>query len=824
MFSRFTEKAIQAIMVAQEEAKGFNHSYVGTEHILLGIISDEENIVVKAIIGLDVQPSQIRKLIEERLELTHDRQPTTTVPFTQQAKQMLSNAWDEARRLGHNYVNVEHLFLSIFRDPTNVGAKVLQELGIQSGKFKEALFLALGKRLDPPHSTNDEHPTPTLDLFGRDLTDLAKNGTMDPVIGRENELARIIQILCRRTKNNPVLTGEPGVGKTAVVEGLAQALHLNTTPQKLRNKRLITLDLGLLVAGTKYRGEFEDRVKKIMEEARKSRNVILFIDELHTIIGTGSSEGSLDAANLFKPALSRGELQCIGATTLDEYRKHIEGDGALERRFQSILIEEPTKEQTVAILSGIKSRYEDYHDVRITHDALVEAVNMSSRFITDRQLPDKAVDVLDEAASKVMLESSKLSPHTIDLMIQLESINNDIMQAKQNDQTDTIYELSKDKNELMQSMSNFSESEKRYAAKLVDAQIIADVIAMWTGIPVSKITQEESEKLLKMSMDLSKKIIGQQDAIDAVVRAVKRSKVGLKNPKRPTGSFLFLGPTGVGKSELAKQMALNLFGKEDALIRIDMSEYMEKHTASRLIGAPPGYVGYDDGGQLTEPVRKKPYSIVLFDEIEKASPDILNILLQILEDGHVTDSTGRLVDFKNTIVIMTSNVGAKYIQKSSALGFQALPESESNYQNIKEKLKDEIAREFRPEFINRIDDVVVFKPLLEESMVQITHILIEQLLERLKEKNIRIKIDEDVVNYVTKKGTNVKMGARPLRRSLQENIEDPMADALLKRNVMSDVSITCTLKKDVVSFSIRPLKPKHTPDILQISNEYVNAV
>ena len=823
MFSRFTEKAIQAIMVAQEEAKRFNHSYVGTEHILLGIIHDQENIVVKALVSLDIEIDEIKKLVEERLDLNKSGDSSPNIPFTQQAKQILSNAWDEARKLGHNYVNVEHLFLSIFRDPTNIAAKVLQELGIKSAKFKEALFMALGKRVESTRQSTSTVPTPTLDLFGRDLTALAKEDKLDPVVGREKELERVIQILSRRTKNNPVLTGEPGVGKTAVVEGLAQILHLKSTPEKLRDKRLITLDLGLLVAGTKYRGEFEDRVKKIMEEVRKSNNVILFIDELHTIIGTGSSEGSLDAANLFKPALARGELQCIGATTLDEYRKHIEGDGALERRFQSVLVEEPSKDETLEILKGIKSRYEEFHDVVITEDALLEAVEMSSRFITDRQLPDKAVDIIDEAASKVMLESSKLSKDSLQVFKDLEIVNSELDLANKKEDPSQALTLKERQKQLLNNAGKMSDLEKRYAAKIVDAQIVAEVVAMWTGIPVTKITQEESEKLLKMDQDLTKKIIGQEEAVKAVVRAVKRSKVGLKNPKRPTGSFLFLGPTGVGKSELAKQMAINLFGKADAMIRIDMSEYMEKHTVSRLIGSPPGYVGYDDGGQLTEPVRQKPYSIVLFDEIEKASPDVLNILLQILEDGHVTDSNGRTVDFKNTIIIMTSNVGAKYIQKTTSLGFQTVSEDEANYNNMKEKLKDEVAREFRPEFINRIDDVVIFKQLGEEIMVQITEILVEELSERLKEKNIRLKIDKKVVQLVTEKGTNVRMGARPLRRSLQEHVEDPMADALLKRNLRQDVSISVNIVKGKVSFNIRQLKQKPKQDNILSSKELINA-
>jgi ATP-dependent Clp protease ATP-binding subunit ClpC len=824
MFSRFTEKAIQAIMVAQEEAKRFSHSYVGTEHILLGIIADDENIVVKALSSMTISVEEIRKSVEDRMDLNTSNSTALNIPFTQQAKQILSNAWDEARKLGHNYVNVEHLFLSIFRDPTNIAAKVLQDMGVKSAKFKEALFLALGKRVESSKTTATLVPTPTLDLFGRDLTALAKDSKLDPVIGREKELERVIQILSRRTKNNPVLTGDPGVGKTAVVEGLAQILHLKSVPDKLRDKRLITLDLGLLVAGTKYRGEFEDRVKKIMEEVRKSSNVILFIDELHTIIGTGSSEGSLDAANLFKPALARGELQCIGATTLDEYRKHIEGDGALERRFQSVLIEEPSREETVKILKGIKSKYEEFHDVIITEDAINEAVEMSSRFITDRQLPDKAVDVIDEAASKVMLESSKLPKESLQIFKDLNAIQSQLDTAEKQKNFEDSVDLKGKQKALLVQAEQMTDLEKKYASKIVDAQIVSEVVALWTGIPVTKITQEESEKLLRMAQELSKKIIGQQEAVNAVVRAVKRSKVGLKNPKRPTGSFLFLGPTGVGKSELAKQMAFDLFGREDAMIRIDMSEYMEKHTVSRLIGSPPGYVGYDDGGQLTEPVRRKPYSIVLFDEIEKASPDVLNIMLQILEDGQLTDSNGRTVDFKNTIIVMTSNVGAKYIQKTSSLGFQTSSEEDANYATMKQKLQDEISKEFRPEFINRIDDIVIFKSLSESAMLDIAKILMSELSERLKEKNIRLNVDDDVLKFIKDKGTNLRMGARPLRRSLQENLEDPMADALLKRNLKSDVSINCHMSKERVSFNIRQLKPKQKKGTLPTAKELMNAL
>jgi len=765
MFSRFTEKAIQAIMLAQEEAKKFHHSYVGTEHILLGIIGEGDNIVIKALKEMGLTPDQIKAAIEERLEYGGLTSDYGNIPFTQQAKQVLTYAWDEARKLGHNYVNVEHLFLSIFRDPTNIAARVLTELGVNINKFKESLFGVLGSRVASQTPTQTQIPTPTLDLYGRDLTWLARESKLDPVVGRQKEIDRIIQILSRRTKNNPVLTGEPGVGKTAIVEGLAQKIIKKEVPEKLCDKRVITLDLGLLVAGTKYRGEFEDRVKKVMEEVRKAKNVILFVDELHTIIGTGGSEGSLDAANLFKPALARGELQCIGATTLDEYRKHIEGDGALERRFQSVLIEEPSEEEAIQILAGIKSRYEEFHKVKITDGALREAVILSQRYITERCLPDKAVDLIDETASKVMLNRARRPQNT-------------------------------DKKE--------GEEEPE---DIVDENAIAEVVAAWTGIPVSKITEEETSKLLELEGDLKSRVVGQDDAIKSLVRAVKRAKLGLKDPKRPTGSFLFLGPSGVGKSELAKTLAKQLFGKEDAMVRIDMSEYMEKHTVSRMIGSPPGYVGYNEGGQLTEPVRQKPYSVVLFDELEKAAPDVTNILLQILEDGQVTDATGKTVNFKNTIVIMTSNVGSKFIEKETSIGFKK-PGSreEADFAALKVKLKDELKREFKPEFLNRIDDIIIFKSLSREDMNSIVAIMIADITKRLAERNIHINLDKKALAFLADKGFEQKQGARPLRRAIQEHFEDKLADEFLIRKLRSDISLKVTCKSGALVFDVTQIE------------------
>ncbi len=796
-------------MLAQEEAKKFHHSYVGTEHILLGIIGEGDNVVIKVLSDLGFTAEQIRNAVEERLEFGGLSSDYGNIPFTQQAKQVLTYAWDEARKLGHNYVNVEHLFLSIFRDPTNIAARVLNELGAGIGPFKDELFKILGSKVASSASKSQSAvATPTLDLYGRDLTSLAAEGGLDPVVGRIKEIERIIQIISRRTKNNPVLTGEPGVGKTAIVEGLAQKIVKGDIPERLREKRVVTLDLGLLVAGTKYRGEFEDRVKKVMEEVRKAKNVILFIDELHTIIGTGGSEGSLDAANLFKPALARGELQCIGATTLDEYRKHIEGDGALERRFQSVLVEEPSPAEAIQILRGIKKQYEIFHNVTITDEAIQEAVQLSSRYITERFLPDKAVDLIDEAASKVMLRVSSAPEELKMLAKELEGLQIEKDAATQRHDSVGLAALALKENELADQMKAFPAAQVALMDRIVSEATIAEVVASWTGIPVTKLTQEESTKLLKMEAELETRVIGQNDAVKALVRAVKRAKVGLKDPMRPSGSFLFLGPTGVGKSELAKTLAEYLFGSKDALVRVDMSEYMEKHSVSRLIGSPPGYVGFNEGGQLTEPVRRKPYCVVLFDELEKASPDVINVLLQILDDGRLTDSTGKTVNFKNTIIIMTSNVGSKFIEKETSFGFVDKTRVDNiQYEGMKAKLLDELRREFKPEFLNRIDDIVIFKTLTKDHISRIINIMLDDVQTRLKEKNIHIKVDKRVNAYLVEKGFDTRQGARPLRRSVQEHFEDRLADSLLQENVRSDIEVKASLRKDGVHFVITKIPP-----------------
>jgi ATP-dependent Clp protease ATP-binding subunit ClpC len=817
MFSRFTEKAIQAIMLAQEEAKRFHHSYVGTEHILLGIIGDNDNLVVKALDEMGQSIEAIKEAIEERLEYGGLNAEYGNIPFTQQAKQVLTHAWSDARKLGHNYVNVEHLFLSIFRDPTSIASRVLNEAGVTVTTFSDVLYKKLGDKVAATGKAQPTIPTPTLDLFGRDLTWLAKEDKLDPVVGRRKEIERIIQILCRRTKNNPVLTGEPGVGKTAIVEGLAQKIVADNIPDKLKNKRVITLDLGLLVAGTKYRGEFEDRVKKVMEEARKAGNVIIFVDELHTIIGTGGSEGSLDAANLFKPALARGELQIIGATTLDEYRKHIEGDGALERRFQSILVEQPSTEEALMILHGIRKRYEDFHNVTITDEALVQAVDLSNRYISSRFLPDKAVDVVDEAAARIMLQGSMGKDEATVLTNKKNKLEADKEEFKKNGDNSKVKQLEGEIKVIEATLKRMPKKKLNVVNRIVDEDVIAVIVSQWTGVPVTKLNSKETKRLLQMESEMQSRVVGQEEAIKALVRAVKRAKVGLKDPNKPTGSFLFMGPTGVGKSELAKTLSEFLFGTRDALIRIDMSEYSEKHTISKLIGSPPGYVGFNEGGQLTEQVRRKPYSVLLFDELEKASSEVTNVLLQILDDGRLTDSNGRSIDFKNTIIIMTSNVGSKYIQQETSFGFvDPARHEETKYEAIKAKLDDALRQEFKPEFINRIDDIIVFKSLQKADLVGIVDIMLNDVKERLVHRDIHISYDKKVKASLVDRGFDQRLGARPLRRSIQEHFEDRLADYLLEEGLYGVIYIKSTVKAKEVVFTItRRVTKKPKKKIIQ---------
>jgi len=779
MFSRFTQKAIQTIMNAQAKAKKLKNTGIGTEHLLYGIVKDDDNIVIDSLKKINFDVNYLRTLIAEYLEDNKGTFPIENIPFSPQVKLVLSAAWDEARQLGHSYVSVEHLFIALVNEQTGAAHQLIIKSGLNVEQIKEALISSLSENLteDVPTETQQKTETPTLDLYSLDLSWLAKEGKLDPVIGRKKEIERIIQILSRRTKNNPVLTGEAGVGKTAIIEGLAQRIVEGEIPDILKNKRVVNLDLGLLLAGTKFRGEFEERIKKIMDEVKLSTNVILFIDEIHTIIGTGSTEGSLDAANILKPALARGELQCIGATTLNEYRKSIENDAALERRFQSIIIDPPTPEETLEILRGIKGRYEDYHKATITEKALEAAVDLSVRYITARQLPDKAVDLLDEAASKEMLIASK---------------------------------------EMFKKMKAGDKNAMKERKVIVTEKSIMDVVSIATGIEVSDITQSDFKKLANMPNILKEHIVGQDDAIMYLTKAIKRSKAGLKDPKRPTGSFLFMGPSGVGKTELAKVLAKYLFGSEENIVRIDMSEYMEKHTVSRLIGSPPGYVGYNEGGLLTEPVRRKPYSIVLFDELEKAHPDITNILLQIMEDGHLTDSSGRKVNFKNTIVIMTSNIGAKLIEKDTAMGFTSPSKEElekTNYEKMKEKIMTEVKEAFKPEFLNRIDDIIVFKSLSKDNLRQIVDILIGQLNKRLTNKNITLKLSESAKDFLLEKGYEKNRGARPLRKAIQDQIEDQVADLLLEGIAKDETSISVDVKDNKLTFAVKDLKKKPVPAI-----------
>ncbi len=754
MFSRFTEKALQTIMAAQEEARTLGNDFVGTEHILLGLLAvNKDNIVLTVIEELGLTVEDIRKAVEETVEYSKKGAKLESIPFTSQVKHVLSLSWDEARQLGHSYVSIEHIFLALLREREGVAAKILNNLKVNVTKAREIILRLLGEKVVATKETSSPPPnTPLLNEFGRDLTWLATENKLDPVIGRQKEMERIIQILSRRTKNNPVLTGEAGVGKTAIVEALAQHIIKKDVPKKLQKKRIVTLDLGLLVAGTKYRGEFEERVKKLMEEIRKNKNIILFIDELHTIIGTGSTEGSLDVANMFKPALARGELQCIGATTLNEYRKHIESDAALERRFQSVIVDQPTLEETILILTGIRERYEQFHDVKIHDDAIQAAATLSSRYIADRQLPDKAVDLMDEAASRVILQGKK---------------------------------------------------------KEVNAEDIAEIVSTWTGVPITQLTQSETQRLVTMEQSLHKRVVGQDDAVKALVRAIKRSKAGLRDPKRPIGSFIFLGPSGVGKTELAKSLAEFMFDNENNIVRLDMSEYTEKHTTSRLVGSPPGYVGYDEGGQLTEPVRRKPYSIVLFDEIEKSSPEVINILLQILEDGRLTDSTGRTVNFKNTVIIMTSNVGSKLIENSAGFGFVTSGNQEQvSYEKMKEKVLEELKRSFTPEFLNRIDDTIIFKALTKDNMKDICDIMLRDLNKRLMEKSLTLTISDQVKEHLVEKGYIPNQGARPLRQTIQRLLEDSLADKLLQGEIQEGDTLQASVKNDVIMFSVKKSKAK----------------
>ncbi|MCY9563702.1 ATP-dependent protease ATP-binding subunit ClpC [Paenibacillus larvae] len=793
MFGRFTERAQKVLSLSQEEALRLGHNNIGTEHILLGLIREGEGIAAKALVALGLSLEKIQDEVESLIGRGQE-QPTNPA-YTPRAKKVIELSMDEARKLGHTYVGTEHILLGLIREGEGVAARVLNNLGISLNKARQQVLQLLGSsEVTSSSSGAGNHAnTPTLDSLARDLTAIAREGNLDPVIGRSKEIERVIQVLSRRTKNNPVLIGEPGVGKTAIAEGLAQRIINNEIPETLKNKRVMTLDMGSVVAGTKYRGEFEDRLKKIMDEIRQAGNIVLFIDELHTLIGAGGAEGAIDASNILKPALARGELQCIGATTLDEYRKYIEKDAALERRFQPITVDQPSVEDAIQILHGLRDRYEAHHRVKITDESIEEAVKLSDRYITDRFLPDKAIDLIDEASSKVRLRSYTVPPSLKELEHKLEEIRREKDSAVQSQEFEKAASLRDTEQKLIEELESTKNEWKQKQGSMdteVTAEDIAEVVASWTGIPVRKLAEEETERLLKMESILHSRVIGQEEAVKAVSRAIRRARAGLKDPKRPMGSFIFLGPTGVGKTELARALAESLFGDENAVIRIDMSEYMEKHSTSRLVGAPPGYVGYEEGGQLTEKVRRKPYSVVLLDEIEKAHPEVFNILLQVLEDGRLTDSKGRTVDFRNTLIIMTSNVGAETIKKSSTLGFTVVADAEKDYNYMKDKVMDELKKSFRPEFLNRIDEIIVFHSLDEKHIAQIVTLMAEDLRKRLKEQDVDFGLTDRAVKFLAKEGFDPTYGARPLRRAIQKHIEDRLSEELLKGNINKGDSLT----------------------------------
>ncbi|WP_375004823.1 ATP-dependent protease ATP-binding subunit ClpC [Bacillus velezensis] len=786
MFGRFTERAQKVLALAQEEALRLGHTNIGTEHILLGLVREGEGIAFKALEALGLNSDKMQKEVESLIG--RGQESTTSVPhYTPRAKKVIELSMDEARKLGHSYVGTEHILLGLIREGEGVAARVLNNLGVSLNKARQQVLQLLGSNETGTSGagTNSSANTPTLDSLARDLTAIAKEDSLDPVIGRSKEIQRVIEVLSRRTKNNPVLIGEPGVGKTAIAEGLAQQIINNEVPEILRDKRVMTLDMGTVVAGTKYRGEFEDRLKKVMDEIRQAGNIILFIDELHTLIGAGGAEGAIDASNILKPSLARGELQCIGATTLDEYRKYIEKDAALERRFQPIQVDQPSADESIQILKGLRDRYEAHHRVSITDEAIEAAVKLSDRYISDRFLPDKAIDLIDEAGSKVRLRSFTTPPNLKELEQKLDEVRKEKDAAVQSQEFEKAASLRDTEQRLREQVEDTKKTWKEKQGQEnseVSVEDIAMVVSSWTGVPVSKIAQTETDKLLNMENILHSRVIGQDEAVVAVAKAVRRARAGLKDPKRPIGSFIFLGPTGVGKTELARALAESIFGDEEAMIRVDMSEYMEKHSTSRLVGSPPGYVGYDEGGQLTEKVRRKPYSVVLLDEIEKAHPDVFNILLQVLEDGRLTDSKGRTVDFRNTILIMTSNVGASELKRNKYVGFNVQDESQ-NHKDMKDKVMGELKRAFRPEFINRIDEIIVFHSLEKKHLTDIVSLMSDQLTKRLKEQDLSIELTDAAKAKVAEEGVDLEYGARPLRRAIQKHVEDRLSEELLRGNI-----------------------------------------
>ncbi len=796
MYERFTDRARKVMQLANQEAQRFNHEYVGTEHVLLGLIKEGSGVAANVLKNLNVDLRKIRLEIEKIVQTGPDMVTMGKLPQTPRAKKVIEYSIEEARNLNHNYVGTEHLLLGLLREQEGIAAQVMMNLGLKLEEVREEVLNLLGHGMEAggggasggegergASAKGGKSKTPALDSFGRDLTDLARQSKLDPVIGRANEIERVIQILSRRTKNNPVLLGEAGVGKTAIVEGLAQLIVDNNVPELLREKRIVVLDLAMMVAGTKYRGQFEERIKAVMNEVRRAKNTILFIDELHTLVGAGGAEGAIDASNVLKPALARGEVQCIGATTLDEYRKYIEKDGALDRRFQSVMVNPPTKSEAIEILRGLRDRYEAHHRVQITDEALEASVELSDRYITGRCLPDKAIDVIDEAGARVRLKAMTRPPDLKELDEKVERLNQDKEEAVANQDferaaalRDQADKLKKEKDRITREWRDRS----REVDGTVDEEVIAEVVSKMTGIPLTRLEAEETARLVRMEDELHKKVISQSEAIKRISQAVRRSRAGLKDPKRPIGCFIFAGPTGVGKTLLAKSLAEFMFGDADALIQIDMSEYMEKHNVSRLIGAPPGYVGYEEGGQLTEKIRRRPYAVILLDEIEKAHPDVYNMLLQIMEEGRLTDSFGRNVDFKNTILIMTTNAGAEVTQTSNIFGFDRGRDDAASYQQMKERLQVAIEKYFRPEFLNRLDDVIVFHPLNRDNLKEIIDIELSKVRARLKERGLELVLPDEAKEFIIDKGYNPDYGARPLRRAIENMIEDPLSEEILR--------------------------------------------
>ena len=805
MFNRFTERARKVILLAKEEAKRFNHDYIGTEHILLGLVREGEGVAAAVLASFGLSPDKIRLEVEKLVQPGPATVVSGDLPFTPKAKKVIELAIDEARSLGHNYIGTEHLLLGLIREGEGVASQVLMNSGLELDKVREEVMNLLGSEV-PGYEAGQkvsQAKTPALDAFGRDLTKLAKEDKLDPVIGRKNEIERVIQILSRRTKNNPVLLGEAGVGKTAIVEGLATKIISGEVPETLKDRKIIILDLALMVAGTKYRGQFEERIKAVMDEIKRSKDIIIFIDELHTLVGAGGAEGAIDASNIMKPTLSRGEIQCIGATTLDEYRKHIEKDAALERRFQTIMVEPPSVDETIEILKGLRDRYEAHHRVKFTDEAVSAAAKLSDRYISGRYLPDKAIDLIDEAGARARLSVMTAPPNVKHIEDKAESVRQEKEAAVKNQDFEKAAkfrdEERKLKDELNKTKREWKESKGKFEPKVVGDDI-AVIVSKITGIPIVRMEEKEQDKFLKMEETLHKRVIGQEEAISAIAHAVRRSRAGIKDPRRPIGSFIFLGPTGVGKTLIGRALADFMFGDEDAIVQIDMSEYMEKFNISRLVGAPPGYVGYEEGGQLTEKIRRRPYSVVLLDEIEKAHTDVFNLLLQMLEEGRLTDSFGRKVDFKNTIIIMTSNIGAEMLKRQGSIGFKSQAE-DVTYQAMKERLLDEVKKAFKPEFLNRVDDIIVFRSLTKEDLFRIVELEIKDVESRLKDQNIEIELTQEAKEFLIEKGFDRNFGARPLKRTIQRFLEDPMAEEIIRGTFKKGGKVKISAKVDHLLFN-----------------------